>query len=67
MGPAGRIAAGMFGTLLLGVGLYALIFSEASPAWRYLGGLAFVALGIDAVYGAATGKEPWVRKIGPLP
>jgi hypothetical protein len=67
MGRAGRIAAGIFGTLLLGVGVYALVFSEASPAWRYLGGLAFVLLGINAVHGAVTGKEPWIRKIGPLP
>jgi uncharacterized membrane protein HdeD (DUF308 family) len=67
MGRAGRIVAAIFGTLLLCVGVYALAFSEASPAWRYLGGLAFVLLGINAVYGAVTGKEPWIRKIGPLP
>ena len=67
MGRAGRVAAGLLGALLLGIGVYALAFSEASPAWRYLGGLAFMLLGIDAVYGALTGKEPWIRKIGPLP
>jgi membrane-bound ClpP family serine protease len=67
MGRAGRIVAGLFGTLLLCVGVYALAFSMASPAWRYLGGLAFVLLGINAVYGAVTGKQPWIRKIGPLP
>jgi hypothetical protein len=67
MGLVGRITAGTFGALLLWVGVYALAFSEASPAWRYLGGLAFVVLGINALYGALSGKEPWMWKIGPLP
>jgi hypothetical protein len=67
MGRVGRIVTGMLGTLLLCVGVFALAFSDATPAWRYLGGLAFTLLGINAVYGAITGKEPWIRKIGPLP
>jgi hypothetical protein len=67
MGLVGRIAAGLFGALLLGVGVYALAFSEASPAWRYLGGSLIAVLGANAVYGALSGKEPWISKIGPLP
>jgi hypothetical protein len=67
MGLVGRIAAGMLGAMLLSVGVYALAFSEASPAWRYLGGLAFAVLGANALYGALSGKEPWIKKIGPLP
>jgi hypothetical protein len=67
MGLLGRLATGLFGALLVLIGLYALGFSEAAPAWRYLGGLAFVALGVNALYGAFTGRAPWILKIGPLP
>jgi hypothetical protein len=67
MGRVARIATGAFGALLLLVGLYALAFSDAAPGWRYLGGLALVALGANAVYGALTGKAPWLLRIGPLP
>jgi hypothetical protein len=67
MGLVGRVATGAVGALLLVVGLYALAFSEAAPGWRYVGGVAFIALGANALYGAFTGKAPWILKIGPLP
>ena len=62
-----RVFAGLFGALLLGVGVYALAFSPASPLWRYVGGTALVLLGIDALRGAFTGREPLIMRIGPLP
>jgi hypothetical protein len=67
MGRVGRIAAGMLGALLVYGGIDALAFSEAAPAWRYLGGTALVVLGIDSLYGALTGKTPWIFRIGPVP
>jgi hypothetical protein len=56
-----------FGVILSGVGLYALFLSEASPAWRYLGGGLICVVGINAVYSGLTGKRSWISKIGPLP
>jgi len=62
-----RVFLGTFGALLLGVGLYALIIGEAPPAWRYPGGVSLCALGMNALYGGATGKRPWISRWGPLP
>ena len=62
-----RVFVGAFGILLLCVGVYAVLFAETSPAWRYLGGGAFCVLGVNAAYGAMTGRRPWISRIGPLP
>ena len=62
-----RVFVGTFGLLLLGVGIYALMLSDASPTWRYLGAGVFGVLGLNAIYGCITGNRPWVSKIGPLP
>ncbi len=62
-----RLFVGAFGTLLLGVGLYAVFLGPASPAWRYLGGGIVCLIAINAIYGAITNKRPWIAKIGPLP
>ena len=62
-----RTFVGVFGFFLLCVGIYAVLLGEVSPAWRYLGGGVLCALGANAVYGAITGKRPWISKIGPLP
>nr|CAS02842.1 putative integron gene cassette protein [uncultured bacterium] len=54
-------------SLLLGIGIYAVLLAQTSPAWRYIGGGVLLALGSNAVYGGLTGKRPWISKIGPLP
>ena len=49
MRPWGRAFAFAFGALLLGVGIYALTL-DSPGSWHYIGGLAFCALGTNAVY-----------------
>jgi len=67
MGSGERIFAGVFGALLLGVGVYVLLFGVVPALWKYLTGAVLVALGANAVLGAFTGKRPWISRIGPLP
>jgi hypothetical protein len=62
-----RLFAGAFGAVLLGIGLYAVFLGPASPGWRYLGGGAFCAVGLNALYCVLTGKRPWILRIGPSP
>lgn len=62
-----RIFWGLFGLLLAGTGIHEMVIGEAEPVWRYVGGAALAVLGANAVLGAATGKPPWVSRIGPLP
>ena len=57
----------VFGLFLLGIGIYAVLLAEISPAWRYIGGGVLIALGSNAVYGGLTGKRTWISRIGPLP
>ncbi len=46
----------VFGLLLLGVGIYAVLQAEAPAAWRYIGGGVLFALGANAVYGGLIGN-----------
>ena len=62
-----RLFVGAFGALLLGIGIYAVLYGPASPVWRYLGGGVLGALGLNALYCAIAGKRAWISKIGPLP
>ena len=57
----------VFGLFLLGIGIYAVLLAQTSPAWRYIDGRVLLALGSNAVYGGLTGRRPWISKIGPLP
>ena len=67
MGPGERAFVALLGALLLGTGLYAVLAGVAPPVWRYPGGALLAALGGNAVWGAWTGKRPWIARIGPLP
>lgn len=62
-----RVLVAAFGAVLFAIGAWALVAGVAPPAWRYLGGLAFCAAGVDALHGAVTGRRPWITRIGPLP
>lgn len=62
-----RVFVALFGLLLLGLGSYVLLFAELAEVWRYVGGLSFAALGVNAIHGAAIGRRPWISRIGPLP
>ncbi len=64
----GRTLLGAFGLFLLGVGLYALFFSNAEAGWlKYLFSLVFIALGSNALYAARRNTRAWLFRIGPLP
>ena len=39
----------VFGLFLLGIGIYAVLLAQTSPAWRYIGGGVLLALGSNAV------------------
>ena len=60
-----RVLLVNFGIILSGVGLYALFLSDASAAWRYLGGGLLSAAGIYAVYRGLIGKRIFISKIVP--
>ena len=62
-----RLFVGVFGILLLSIGIYAVLLAETSPAWRYLGGGILCVLGVNAAYGAIADRRPWISRIGPLP
>lgn len=64
----GRTLLGAFGLFLLGVGLYALFFSNAEAGWlKYPFNLVLIALGSNAVYAAWRDARSWLSRIGPLP
>ncbi len=67
MKPLERVLVGAFGAVLSGIGVWALVAGVAPQAWRYLGGIAFCVVGINAIHGAVTGRRPWISRIGPLP
>jgi len=66
-GKTHRIVSGAFGLLLLGIGLYALFFSEAQGVLRYGAGAVLILLGANAIHAAWRAKPSWLSRIGPLP
>jgi len=66
-GKGERYLAFAFGLFLVGVGVYALLFSEASDAWRFGGGATLILLGGNALQASWRGKPSWLSRIGPLP
>jgi uncharacterized membrane protein HdeD (DUF308 family) len=62
-----RLLTVAFGLLLIGVGVYALIFADTSIVVRLVGGSALVLAGYNMVSSACRAKESWLSKLGPLP
>jgi hypothetical protein len=67
IGKGERLFALAFGLFLVGVGCYALLFSEASDVWRFGGGAALILLGGNAIQASWRGRRSWLSRIGPLP
>jgi cytochrome c biogenesis protein CcdA len=67
IGKGERLFAFVFGLFLVGVGLYALLFSQTSMAWRVGGGAALILLGGNMLQSSWKGKPSWLSRIGPLP
>jgi uncharacterized membrane protein HdeD (DUF308 family) len=62
-----RLLTAAFGLLLIGVGVYALVFAGTSTVVRFVGGSAFVLAGYNLVSSACQARESWLSKFGPLP
>ena len=62
-----RLVSGLFGTFLICVGLYALLFAGPLTALSIAVGLALVVLGGNMVVAAYSGRESWLSRLGPLP
>ncbi|MFV0371025.1 MAG: hypothetical protein ACK5JI_05210 [Azonexus sp.] len=63
-----QILLGAFGLFLLGVGLYALFFSNAEAGWlKYPFSLVLIVLGNNALYAAKRNTRAWLSRIGPCP
>jgi small neutral amino acid transporter SnatA (MarC family) len=62
-----RVATGIFGLFLAGVGIYAAFFGVVDPVFRIGVGLLFALIGGNAVWSAIQSKESWLSKIGPIP
>lgn len=62
-----RVFSAVFGALLTGIGVFALVQDHLSPVWRLCGGLGVVLLGLDSIVAAYRGKASWLSRIGPLP
>lgn len=66
-GKGERLFGFAFGLFLVGVGFYALLFGQASPAWRIGGGAVLVLLGGNMIQSSWRDKPSWLSRIGPLP
>ena len=57
----------VFGIFLLGVGAYAVLFSEAPLHWAVPACIVMALLGGNLVYSSYICKPSWLSRIGPLP
>ncbi len=62
-----RIFSAVFGLFLLGVGIYALLLSQAPAPWQIGGGMGVTLLGGNMLHASYRGKPSWLSRIGPLP
>jgi small neutral amino acid transporter SnatA (MarC family) len=62
-----RLASGLFGLFLVGVGVFVLMRATTTAAIRVSGGLVLVLLGGNMVLSSCRGKESWLSRLGPLP
>lgn len=62
-----RKFAFVFGLLLIGVGVYALLFGQTSAAWRLGGGAVLILLGGNFLHTSWRGKPSWLSRLGPIP
>lgn len=67
IGKGERLFAFAFGLFLVGVGLYALLFSQTNVAWRIGGGAVLILLGGNMLLSSWKGNPSWLSCIGPLP
>lgn len=62
-----RVFLGALGSVLLGVGVFALGQDHLSSLWRLGAGFVLVVLGGNSLLSAIRGKPSWLSRLGPLP
>ncbi len=62
-----RTFLAVFGAFLMGVGVYAMLFSHAPTPWRIGGGIMLALVGGNMLYASYRGKPSWLSRVGPLP
>jgi small neutral amino acid transporter SnatA (MarC family) len=67
MRKAERVFSTVFGLFLLGIGVYALLLSQAPTPWHIGGGIVLALFGGNMLFASYRGKPSWLSWIGPLP
>ncbi|MCM2264571.1 MAG: hypothetical protein NDI73_05195 [Desulfuromonadales bacterium] len=67
MRKAERGFSAVFGLFLLGIGVYALLLSQAPTLWHIGGGIVLALFGGNMLLASYRGKPSWLSSIGPLP
>jgi hypothetical protein len=62
-----RLATGLLGLFLVGVGVFVLLRATTSAVVRVSSGLVLVLLGGNMVLSSYRGTESWLSRLGPLP
>ena len=62
-----RLATGLLGLFLVGVGFFILLRATTTAVIRVSSGLVLVLLGGNMVLSSYRGKESWLSRLGPLP
>ncbi|MCW5655797.1 hypothetical protein [Hydrogenophaga sp.] len=62
-----RVVSVVLGLLIVGTGLYALLFAPESDLLRALVALALVVVGGNMVHAGWRARASWLSRLGPLP
>jgi hypothetical protein len=62
-----RLATGLFGLFLVGVGVSVLLRATMTGLIRISGGLVLILFGGNMMLSSFRGKESWLSRLGPLP
>ena len=60
-----RVLSGLFGVLLMVVGIYAIFFGVVYLMARASIALAFAVLGAETLWSSVQAKQSWLAKLGP--
>lgn len=62
-----RLVTAALGLLLVGLGVFALLWIDDSAVRRWLAGPVLLLLGGNMLWSAHQARASWVSRIGPLP
>lgn len=61
-----RVLSGLFGLLLIGVGIYAIFFGVVGVFARVSIGLVITVLGAEALWSSVHSRQSWLAKLAPF-